>query len=254
MHLFILRFISCNNFSILVNLSKDFNNYRHTTNVLVMQEIFKKTKSVLLAQENIIYNKRNPKKCIYLDENTYISANIKTQKITQNSLMNLLMLNHKILQNVNNSSNLTIYLTGHGGELFMKILDREFLLDLDFNYVIRYLHKRVNKLLIIIDTCKAESLASLHLENVCYIVTSKTEESSVSMAINSKIGVATIDGFCKVFWEEKNTSRDIFLEDFVKLFTNKRVGSTVMFIGKEKKFKLEDFTAVGEDILIKYEL
>eukprot|EP01041_Mallomonas_annulata_P007227 gene7227-14741_t len=64
---------------------------------------------------------------------------------------------------LNNNSNILIYITGHGGNEFMKFHDYEEFSAQDFSYIIHEMHikKRFNEILIISDTCQAETLTSL---------------------------------------------------------------------------------------------
>lgn len=245
---FCLELIICKNFAVLVNTSKDFTNYRHSSNLLIFNKIlldnnFTEDDIIYLLQEDVTQDLRNQSKGkFYIDEEVGFPIKIKTTNITLNLLLNILRCNHKKMYNLDESSNLFIYLSGHGGDEFLKILDRNFLYKDDLMEAIQYLAKRLNKVLLIVDTCQAETLVDDLPENVFVISSSKKGEPSISHCVNSRIGCSVIDGLPKIFYDEYvNNQENKFIEDFVKQLTYEKVGSTVKTRGIEQNFYLNDF-------------
>ena len=90
---------------------------------------------------------------------------------------------NKIL-NTNENSNILIYLTGHGGENFMKFRNVEEVSSHDLSNALNQMwkQKRYKEILFVSDTCQAASMFSLlKSPNIYGIASSKTGESSYSV-------------------------------------------------------------------------
>ena len=95
-------------------------------------------------------------------------------------------------------SRVLIYLTGHGGDGFFKFQDSSVISCQDIADALEEMHQqhRYGEVLLIIDTCHAESLLSdINAPNVIGIGSSSRHEDSFSVDVSRELGVYTIDAF-----------------------------------------------------------
>lgn len=235
------------NVAIILNTSKDYSNYRHTTNILLFQKILTDlnpnfTDILMLSTEDILTNARNTHPGFYfIDNKTKFYADIKLTTLSCNLILNILSGHHPYLHELDIDTNIVVYICGHGGDGFIKILDREFLLKTDLTDSLVLLSNKVNKLLIILDTCQAESILDFKKfkDNTSIIITSKRGEPSVSQISSSVIGCNVIDGFMSALYGKINHLKSLCVEELVNECSFDEVGSTVKFYGSN--FKLIDF-------------
>ena len=98
----------------------------------------------------------------------------------------------------NENSNVLLFISGHGGDEFMKFQDYEEITAQDIAHGIHemYLKKRFKNLLLVVDTCQASTLGQLiTTPNVISLSSSKRDENSYAYRSNSDIGVSVIDRF-----------------------------------------------------------
>jgi phosphatidylinositol glycan class K len=83
-------------------------------------------------------------------------------------------------------SNILIFMTGHGGEEFLKFQDAEEIsaYDLGDAFQQMYEKKRYNEILFMIDTCQANTMyTKIHSPNILATGSSKLNESSFSVSV-----------------------------------------------------------------------
>lgn len=226
----------CKNYGILLNGSCNFYNYRHTANIMVLSHIlmnngFTEREIVVLSGENAMRDPRNidPGR-VYLSETSSISAPaISVEEATVQGFLNAVNCNHDKLVNCDKSSNVLIYMCGHGNEGFLKVQYRDAILTNDLSRSIRKLSKRVNKVLLMVDTCRAESFISKNRfpNNVFALSTSLISEPSVSSFLCSTLGVHCIDNFPYYLHKLSKGTRNMPLNDFFSLFDRKDMLSTI---------------------------
>ena len=135
--------------------------------------------------------------------NENIEIDYAGSDVTTNSFLKLLTNrqnnNNKIKRlNSNNNTNVMIYLTGHGGNQFLKFQDTDEMSATDLASAVQemYLKRRYKQLLFIVDTCQASTLGSLITAPDVTIISSSLEnENSYSYFSNEELGVAVIDRF-----------------------------------------------------------
>lgn len=91
------------------------------------------------------------------------------------------------LLNTDHNSNIFFYLTGHGGENFMKFRNVEEISAHDLSAAFNQMWQqgRYKEILFVIDTCQAASMFSkLRAPNVYGIASSKVGESSYSVSVH----------------------------------------------------------------------
>ncbi|KAL4437977.1 hypothetical protein ABPG77_004198 [Micractinium sp. CCAP 211/92] len=95
-------------------------------------------------------------------------------------------------------SNVLLYLTGHGGDEFLKLHDQEELLASDLASALAQMHAagRYGQLLLLADTCQASTLYGLiTVPNVLGVASSKLGQSSYAHHIDAVIGQHIVDQF-----------------------------------------------------------
>ena len=100
--------------------------------------------------------------------------------------------------NTNEQSNILLFISGHGGDEFMKFQDYEEISAFDIAHGIHEMHlkKRFKNMLFVVDTCQASTLGSLiSTPNVISLSSSKKDENSYAFHSNKHLGLSVIDRF-----------------------------------------------------------
>jgi phosphatidylinositol glycan class K len=95
-------------------------------------------------------------------------------------------------------SHILLYMTGHGGDEFLKFQDSEELQSHDLADAVKQMKekRRFKELLIMVDTCQAATLFSqLQSPGVLAIGSSMKGENSYSHHLDSDVGVSVVDRF-----------------------------------------------------------
>ncbi|MBW0508618.1 hypothetical protein O181_048333 [Austropuccinia psidii MF-1] len=95
-------------------------------------------------------------------------------------------------------SNILVYMTGHGGEEFLKFQDSEEIsaFDLADAFQTMWAKKRYNEIFFMIDTCQANTLfTKFYSPNIFATGSSAKGENSYSHHADQDIGVAVVDRF-----------------------------------------------------------
>ncbi|TMW43248.1 hypothetical protein DOY81_011671 [Sarcophaga bullata] len=95
-------------------------------------------------------------------------------------------------------SNVLIYLTGHGGDGFLKFQDSEEITSQELADAVEQMweKKRYNELFLMVDTCQAASLYEKFTSpNILAVASSLVGEDSLSHHVDSSIGVYMIDRY-----------------------------------------------------------
>lgn len=235
------------NYAVLFNGSCNYFNYRHNTNIqllnkILLQNSFSEDEIILMTGENTNKDKRNLKQQYsYLDSHNRITNDTNSfEDSSVQSLINILNLNHKKLLNCDKKSNLLIYLCGHGNMNFLKVKYREAIFSDDLNRRVRKLAERVGKVFILIDTCQASSFIPKNIpKNVFYLATAMVNEPSIFTYLNNNLGVYCIDNFMySVYKRGLDLKSNLF--DYFKYFDKEIIKSTIVMAGN-KKFLISDF-------------
>ena len=206
-----------NNWAVLVSTSRFWFNYRHMANVLSMYRTVKRlgipdSQIILMLSDDIACNPRNAfpgsifnnkDQAIDLYGNL-IEVDYRGYEVTVENFIRLLTdrwdANHprskRLLTDEN--SNIFVYLTGHGGNEFLKFQDSEELgaHDIADAFEQMYEKKRYNEIFFMIDTCQANSMYErFYSPNILAVGSSAVDESSYSHHSDLDIGVAVIDRF-----------------------------------------------------------
>jgi phosphatidylinositol glycan class K len=116
-------------------------------------------------------------------------------------------------------SNIFVYMTGHGGNEFLKFQDNEEIsaFDIADAFEQMYQKKRYNEIFFMIDTCQANTMYSqLYSPNIFAVGSSNLGENSYSHINDNDIGVAVIDAFTHYvlqFMEKINKTSQVSMQE-----------------------------------------
>ncbi|GMM30766.1 GPI-anchor transamidase [Martiniozyma asiatica (nom. inval.)] len=206
-----------NNWAVIVSTSRFWFNYRHLANALSMYRTVKRlgipdSQIILMLSDDIACNPRNAFQGevfnnadrqleLYGDN---IKVDYRGYEVTVENFIRLLTdrwpqehpRSKRLLTDEN--SNIFIYMTGHGGDEFLKFQDAEEISSYDIADAFEQMHekKRYNEIFFMIDTCQANTMYSkFYSPNVLACGSSELGESSYSHHSDVEIGVAVIDRF-----------------------------------------------------------
>lgn len=132
-------------------------------------------------------------------------------------------------------SHILLYMTGHGGDEFLKFQDNEELQSHDLADAVKQMKEkhRFKELLIMVDTCQAATLFSqLHSPGVLAIGSSMKGENSYSHHLDSDIGVSVVDRFTfytLAFFEKLNMYSNASLSSLFNSYNPSMLMSTAYY-------------------------
>ncbi|CAF1179967.1 unnamed protein product [Adineta ricciae] len=206
-----------NNWAILVDTSRFWFNYRHVANVLSIYRSVKRlgipdSNIILMLADDMACNARNPRPAeifnnvaeqinVYGDdvEVDYRGYDVTVEnfvRVLTNRLPEVTPVSKRLLSD--ESSNIFIYMTGHGGDGFLKFQDNEEISAVELADVFEQMwrKKRYHELFFVVDTCQAATLfEKFYSPNILAVGSSKRGEDSLSHHVDPKIGVYVIDRF-----------------------------------------------------------
>lgn len=203
------------NWAVLVSTSRFWFNYRHLANVLSLYRTVKRlgipdSQIILMLPDDMacnprnafpgtVYNNADRALDLYGDN---IEVDYRGYEVTVESFIRLLT--DRLDEDVPRSkrlgsdagSNVLVYMTGHGGDQFLKFQDSEEIgaWDLANAFGQMWEKKRYNELLFMIDTCQANTMFThFYSPNIIATGSSALDQSSYSHHADSDVGVAVID-------------------------------------------------------------
>ncbi|KAG7697982.1 hypothetical protein KL930_001644 [Ogataea haglerorum] len=239
-----------NNWAVLVSTSRFWFNYRHMANVLSMYRTVKRlgipdSQIILMLSDDIACNPRNAfpgfvfnnadrQLELYGDN---IEVDYRGYEVTVENFIRLLTdrwpdeqpKSKRLL--TDEHSNIFIYMTGHGGDEFLKFQDAEEISSYDIADAFEEMHekKRYNEIFFMIDTCQANTMYSkFYSPNILAVGSSDLHESSYSHHSDTEIGVAVIDRFTYFnleFLENLEKDSKLTLQDLVDSYTFEKIHS-----------------------------
>jgi GPI-anchor transamidase subunit K len=223
------------NWAVLVSTSRFWFNYRHLANVLSLYRTVKRlgipdSQIILMLPDDMacnprnafpgtVYNNADRALDLYGDN---IEVDYRGYEVTVENFIRLLT--DRLGDDVPRSkrlgsdagSNVLVYMTGHGGDQFLKFQDSEEIgaWDLADAFSQMWEKRRYHELLFMIDTCQANTLfTQFYSPNIIATGSSGLDESSYSHHADNDVGVAVIDRWTYYVLE--------FLETQVKSPTSK---------------------------------
>ncbi|KAK3087012.1 hypothetical protein FSP39_000309 [Pinctada imbricata] len=206
-----------NNWAVLVDTSRFWFNYRHVANVLSVYRSCKRlgipdSHIILMVADDMACNPRNPRPGTVFNNaneqiNVYgddVEVDYRGYEVTVENFIRVLTgrlspstpRSKRLLSDEH--SNVLVYMTGHGGEGFLKFQDAEEISNVELADAFEQMwqKQRYHELFYMIDTCQAESMfQKFYSPNILAVASSKVGEDSLSHHVDPKIGVYVIDRY-----------------------------------------------------------
>ncbi|KAL5413444.1 glycosylphosphatidylinositol anchor biosynthesis [Paraphaeosphaeria minitans] len=205
------------NWAVLVGTSRFWFNYRHLANVLSLYRTVKRlgipdSQIILMLPDDMacnprnafpgtVYNNADRALDLYGDN---IEVDYRGYEVTVENFIRLMtdrvsedMPRSKRLM-TDERSNILVYMTGHGGNEFLKFQDAEEIsaYDLADAFGQMWEKKRYHEMLFMIDTCQANTMYSkFYSPNILATGSSEIDQSSYSHHADNDVGVAVIDRY-----------------------------------------------------------
>ncbi|KXT16804.1 hypothetical protein AC579_5472 [Pseudocercospora musae] len=251
------------NWAVLVSTSRFWFNYRHLANTLSLYRTVKRlgipdSQIILMLPDDMACNPRNSfpgsvfndkSRQLDLYDNTGwaedmagmggIEVDYRGNEVTVENFIRLLTdrwpASHPTSKRLmtDDRSNILIYMTGHGGNEFLKFQDSEEISSFDLADAFEQMweKKRYHELLFMIDTCQANTMyTAFYTPNIIATGSSAKDQSSYSHHADQDVGVAVIDRWTYYnleFLETRlnSTSADVRLGELFDFYTFERVHS-----------------------------
>lgn len=208
------------NWAVLVDASRYWFNYRHIANTLSLYRTVKRlgipdSNIILMLADDVscsprnsfpasVFGNANHRANLYGDN---IEVDYRGYEVTPDNLLRVLTDRHlpgtprskRLLTDA--GSNVFLYITGHGGDEFMKFQDQTELMSKDIADALEQMREknRYNEVLFIAETCQAATLAAqFYSPGVLAIGSSEKGENSYSHHLDRSIGLSVIDRF--TYW------------------------------------------------------
>ncbi|KAK5175621.1 glycosylphosphatidylinositol anchor biosynthesis [Saxophila tyrrhenica] len=262
--------VHTSNWAVLVSTSRFWFNYRHLANTLSLYRTVKRlgipdNQIILMLPDDMACNPRNTftgsvfnDKSRLLDlyddkgalENLGmggIEVDYRGNEVTVENFIRLLTDRwpsshpHSKRLMTGPQSNILIYMTGHGGNEFLKFQDSEEIssFDLADAFAQMYEKKRYHEMLFMIDTCQANTMYNaFYSPGVLATGSSAKDQSSYSHHADQDVGVAVIDRWTYFYLE--------FLETYLN--------STASDVRLGELFDYQTFERVHSDAGVRYDL
>jgi len=260
-----------NNWAVLVCTSRFWFNYRHVANVLSIYRSVKRlgipdSQIILMLADDMACNPRNPRPAMVYNNahqhiNVYgddVEVDYRGYEVTVENFIRLLTGRHppstprskRLL--TDEHSNILIYMTGHGGDGFLKFQDSEEITNVELADAFEQMwqKRRYNKIFFMIDTCQAASMyQQFYSPNILAVASSLVGEDSLSHHVDSSIGVYIIDRytyFALEFLEKVTPTSLQNMRQFLRVCPKRDCISTVgiredLFPDDPAKVPLTDF-------------
>ncbi|KAM0830578.1 hypothetical protein ACQ4PT_066114 [Festuca glaucescens] len=200
-----------NNWAVLVCTSRFWFNYRHMANTLSLYRTVKRLgipdeRIILMLADDMACNPRNNYPAqVFNNENHQLNlygdnveVDYRGYEVTVENFLRVLTGRHessvprskRLLSD--EGSHILLYMTGHGGDEFLKFQDNEELQSHDLADAVKQMKEkhRFKELLIMVDTCQAATLFSqLQSPGVLAIGSSKKGENSYSHHLDSDLNM-----------------------------------------------------------------
>lgn len=251
------------NWAVLVSTSRFWFNYRHLANTLSLYRTVKRlgipdSQIILMLPDDMACNPRNSfpgsvfndksrQLDLYDDKSNMenmagmggIEVDYRGNEVTVENFIRLLTdrwpASHPTSKRLmtDDRSNILIYMTGHGGNEFLKFQDSEEISSFDLADAFEQMweKKRYHEMLFMIDTCQANTMyPAFYTPNIIATGSSAKDQSSYSHHADQDVGVAVIDRWTYYnleFLETRlnSTSADVRLGELFDSYTFEKVHS-----------------------------
>ncbi|XP_051114773.1 uncharacterized protein LOC127240254 [Andrographis paniculata] len=243
-----------NNWAVLVCTSRFWFNYRHMANTLSLYRTVKRLgipdeRIILMLADDMACNARNKYPAqVFNNENHHLNlygdnveVDYRGYEVTVENFLRVLTGRHepavprskRLLSD--EGSHILLYMTGHGGDEFLKFQDSEELQSHDLADAVKQMKEkhRFKELLIMVDTCQAATLFSqLQSPGVLAIGSSMKGENSYSHHLDSDVGVSVVDRFTfytLAFFERLNMYDNASLSSLFNSYNPNMLMSTAYY-------------------------
>ncbi|XP_021732874.1 putative GPI-anchor transamidase [Chenopodium quinoa] len=254
-----------NNWAVLVCTSRFWFNYRHMANTLSLYRTVKRLgipdeRIILMLADDMACNARNKYPAqVFNNENhrlnlygDNVEVDYRGYEVTVENFMRVLTGRHedavprskRLLSD--EGSHILLYMTGHGGDEFLKFQDSEELQSHDLADAVKQMKEkhRFKELLIMVDTCQAATLFNqLQSPGVLAIGSSMKGENSYSHHLDSDVGVSVVDRFTYytlAFFERLNMYDNASLSSLFNSYKPNLLMSTAYYRTDLYKRNLEE--------------
>nr|XP_020447236.1 LOW QUALITY PROTEIN: GPI-anchor transamidase [Monopterus albus] len=193
-----------NNWAVLVCTSRFWFNYRHVANTLSVYRSVKRLgipDSHIVFKPATVFSHKNMELNVYGDD---VEVDYRGYEVTVENFLRVLTgrlppstpRSKRLLSD--DRSNILIYLTGHGGNGFLKFQDSEEISNVELADAFEQMwqKRRYNELLFIIDTCQGASMYErFYSPNLMALASSQVGEDSLSHQPDLAIGVHLMDRY-----------------------------------------------------------
>ncbi|ORZ18471.1 peptidase C13 family-domain-containing protein [Absidia repens] len=260
-----------NNWAVLVCTSRFWFNYRHIANTLSMYRTVKRlgipdSNIILMLADDVSCNPRNTYPAtVYNNAARFldlygdnVEVDYRGYEVTVENFIR--MLTGRVSPDTPKSkrllsddrSNIFVYMTGHGGDEFLKFQDAEEISAYDLADAFKQMSEknRYNEIFFMIDTCQANTMYKrIDSPNILATGSSKLGESSYSHHIDYDIGVAVIDSYTYYnleFLEKVDMTSNATLHDLFQTYDPVKIASepgirSDLFHRPLDKVKVTDF-------------
>ncbi|XP_068687666.1 GPI-anchor transamidase-like [Montipora foliosa] len=260
-----------NNWAVLVCTSRFWFNYRHVANVLSMYRSVKRlgipdSHIIVMLADDMACNARNPRPgTVFNNANQHINVygddievDYRGYEVTVENFIRILT--GRLPSSVPRSkrllsderSNILVYMTGHGGDGFLKFQDAEEITSIELADAFEQMwqKRRYNEIFLMVDTCQAYSMTQkLYSPNILAVGSSLVGQDSLSHHEDPAIGVHVIDRYTYYvlqFLEGVKPDSKSTMEDLFRYTTPDLVISTPgvrsdLFEREPKKALVTDF-------------
>ncbi|GMI10316.1 hypothetical protein TrVE_jg4467 [Triparma verrucosa] len=228
--------------AVIVSTSRYWFNYRHASNALSIYHLLKSRgvhddNIVLMLADDMPNNVRNVETGKMYGERSRVNDLYKDVQVDYNgrdvtveTFLQVLSGRHSPSTppgrrlHTTPTSNVLIYLTGHGGSEFLKFQDSTEVSSQDLSLVFSEMNllQRYGKILLIVDTCQAGTLSDSFtvssVPNLFFIGSSSKDENSYAHHTDSYLGVAVIDRYTRAILEffQRRYERESTVKDFIE--------------------------------------
>ncbi|KDQ58649.1 hypothetical protein JAAARDRAFT_128569 [Jaapia argillacea MUCL 33604] len=242
--------VHTNNWAVLVCASRYWFNYRHMANALGMYRTVKRlgipdSNIILMLADDAACNSRNKfPGSVYANSGRNldlygenIEVDYRGYEVTVENFIRVLTgrvppslpRSKRLL--TDDRSNIFVYMTGHGGNEFLKFQDNEEISAFDIADAFEQMwqKKRYNEILFMADTCQANTMFSkFYSPNILATGSSELGENSYSHENDADIGVAVIDSFTHYvlqFMEGINKTSQLSMRDLFNSYSFDKIHS-----------------------------
>eukprot|EP01064_Diplonema_japonicum_P012431 TRINITY_DN1989_c0_g1_i1.p1 TRINITY_DN1989_c0_g1~~TRINITY_DN1989_c0_g1_i1.p1 ORF type:complete len:383 (+),score=57.82 TRINITY_DN1989_c0_g1_i1:39-1151(+) len=206
-----------NNWAVLVDTSRFWQNYRHAANVLTMYHLVKKlgipdSNIILMMGDDIPCNVRNPYPATLFNNQNHsvnlygndVEVDYRGYEVTVENFLRVMTGRHEEgvpkskRLDTDEGSNILVYMSGHGGDEFLKFQDATEITSQDIRDTLWQMWNgmRYHSVLLSIETCQAATMIEgLKVPSVVAIGSSLKDENSYSHHNDFELGVHVIDRF-----------------------------------------------------------